>query len=368
MSLIVVRGAESIPASFLDVPHVIYQNDLSWIPESRQDVLSQFSKANPWFNHGESVIAVNDGKSRIAGFFSPEMQINGEPVAYFGYWESVNDLEANRPLFSALEEWAREKGATRLYGPINFSTFGAYRIRTGGFEQGAFPGEPYNPSYYQDLLRGLGFETNEDLEYRSFPVDIPAFLEASSREYNALKRRIDSRLKVEQLTADIWLDKIEEFYQLIDQIFGQNFAYTPVSKAQFKTSMGLSFAEKLCPLSSMIAWGKEGEIAGFFLAFPDYSPLQNQGAGNARLDQVSFAHDFGNLPRPRTMLLKTVGTHPKYRRFGLGSYLGLEGCRLAQDKYDRVIAALLKSDNPSTNFPRRHIQTNRTYALFSKRL
>lgn len=368
MQLIHVTAESCIPESFLDLPHQIYAGDMAWIPESRQGVRRQFKFDNPWFEQGEAVVAVADGKARVAGFFSSENRITGEPVAYFGFWETINDLETNQQLFRAIEDWAREKGAKRLYGPINFSTFGAYRVRTGGFEQGAFPGEPYNPSYYSSLMEGLGFQTNEDLNYLSFPVDIPAFLEATQREYNALRRRVTSQLKIEQLTADIWLDKIDEFYGLIDQIFGQNFAYTPLSREQFKSAMGASFAEKLCPLSSMIAWGKQGEIAGFFLAFPDYGPLMNLGAEPNRMDQVSFTNDFPKLPHPRTMLLKTVGTHPNYRRFGLGSYLGLEGCRLAQDKYERVIAALLKSDNPSTNFPRRHIQPTRTYALYTKSL
>lgn len=363
-------GLEPVPEPFFDVSNVIYADDANWIPESPAAIRASLSKANPWFATGRVLICCKEGEARAVGFLSPTYNADGaeEIRAYFGYFESINDVAAAGEVLSAIEQWACKHGATHLYGPINFNTYGAYRIRTGGFDQGSFPGEPHNPEYYQTLLTQLGYETNDDLSYMSFPIDIPALLEASSREYNALHRRISKQLKVQQLTGDIWLDKLPEFYSLIDQIFGENFAYTPLSYNQFEAAMGRSVAEKLCPLSSMIAWGKEGEIAGFFLAFPDYSPLMNQGAEERRVDHVTFAGSSELLPRPRTMLLKTVGTHPSYRRFGLGSYLGLEGCRLAQDYYDRVIAALLKSDNPSTKFPRRHIQTNRTYALFKRTL
>ena len=84
------------------------------------------------------------------------------PAACFGYWEGLNDPEAHRELLSHAEQWAREKGAKKLYGPINFSTYYAYRIRTEGFWMNLrFPGECYNPEYYQSLLEGLGYTERE---------------------------------------------------------------------------------------------------------------------------------------------------------------------------------------------------------------
>ena len=69
-------------------------------------------------------------KARAGLFFDKNLLMDDVPAACFGYWEGLNDPEAHRELLSHAEQWAREKGAKKLYGPINFSTYYAYRIRT----------------------------------------------------------------------------------------------------------------------------------------------------------------------------------------------------------------------------------------------
>ena len=86
------------------------------------------------------------------------MEIDGVPAAFFGFWETVEDLPTNQKLFLELEDWAKSLGAKILVGPINFSTFYGNRIRIDQKNSHSFLGEPYNPSYYPKILEGAGFE------------------------------------------------------------------------------------------------------------------------------------------------------------------------------------------------------------------
>lgn len=363
-----VDGRSPLPESFFDVARLVYKNDPSWIPEDPAGIAKQFSRANPRIVGGLAMVAVEEGKGRIAAFLMHDQVIDDLKVAYFGFFEAINDPDVVDALFAIVEKWALAHGVLRIYGPVNFNTFGAYRIRTQGFEEGAFPGEPYNPPYYQALLEERGYATDDEMQYGSYPIDMEVLLESSKLEYDSLKPHIESTFNVESLTPAIWLDNHDEFYRLIDMAFSRNFAYSGICPDEFKASMGASFAAKICPVSSMIARTHDGKIAGFFLAFPDYSPLVNQSDTEKVVDGFRTDRDFEKLPMPRTMLLKTVGVHPDYRRHGLSIYLGLEGSLRARERYGQVIATLIRDGNHSSNFPKRHTGSPRRYALYSKAL
>lgn len=361
-------GKQPLPEAFIDIARQVYVDDPNWLPEEADGLRKQFSATNPWFDGRRACVAVIEGKGRLAGFL-PGQEINGEPVAFFGFWEAVEDVDANRELFAAVEAWARSHGAKRLYGPINFSTFGANRLRLDTFELGCFPGEPYNPAYYPALMEQLGY--TRGMRYYSYPVNIEGLLEGSRVEFEKIKPVVDAHFAIEALTPQVWLDNLDQFYELVEQIFGQNFAYTPISREAFGVAMGEAFAAKMCPHASILARTPDGRIAGFFIAVPDYAPLIKQGAA-ARIDasEFKFDRDFERLPHPRAVLAKSVGIHPDFRRTGLSIYLGLELSRRARELggYDTVIGALIREDNPSGRFPSRHVFDTRMYGMFEKAL
>lgn len=361
-------GSQPLPEAFIDVASAVYADDPNWLPEEAEGLRKQFSGANPWFEGRRACIAVVEGKARLAGFL-PGQDINGEPVAFFGFWEALDDSAANRDIFGAVESWAASHGAKRIYGPINFSTYGANRLRLDTIALGCFPGEPYNPPYYPVLMEQLGYSCG--MRYYSYPVNIEGLLEGSRAEYEQIKPVVEAHFAIEALTPQVWLENLDQFYGLVGQIFGQNFAYTPISREAFGAAMGESFAAKMCPHASVIARTLDGRIAGFFLAVPDYAPLIKQGAVDRIVaSDFTFVGDFDRLPRPRAVLAKTVGVHPDFRRTGLSIYLGLELSRRARELggYDTVIGALIREDNPSGRFPSRYVFDTRMYGMFEKAL
>ena len=57
------------------------------------------------------------------------MVIGGVKAARFGHWETTEDLEADGLLMDAIEAWAKGQGAGVIYGPIDVTTYGTYRVR-----------------------------------------------------------------------------------------------------------------------------------------------------------------------------------------------------------------------------------------------
>ena len=93
----------SLPEEFLKLPFQVYAEDPLWHPESSQTVGFSFSSHNPYFHKNKAWLGVEGGQARLAGFHDPDLRIDGVKVAYFGFWESMDDLGVNQKLFADLE-------------------------------------------------------------------------------------------------------------------------------------------------------------------------------------------------------------------------------------------------------------------------
>ena len=94
---------------------------------------------------------------------------------------------------------------------------------------------------------------------------------------------------------------------------------------------------------------------------PNYAPLV---LGST---PPNFARDYPRLTE-RTLLAKTVGVHPDFRKQQLMNYLGAYGMMSFRELYDQVIFCLMRSDNFSRHFTDDLPFEAAQYALFSQDL
>jgi len=364
------QTSDSLPDEFFRLPRKVYSNHPNWLPENEQMVRRQFSSENYFFTTNNCAwVGMVDEIARLAGFFYPDMKIDDEPTAFFGFWETENDLGISRSLFEEFESWARGKGAQKVYGPINFSTYFDNRLRTDSFGGGCYQGEPYNPEYYPELLEAMGFCVHSN--YKTWITENPRMVgELTKKSHEEAMAEIVKTFDIQTLTPQMWIDYLEQLYPVTDEIFKQNFAYTPISADAYKAFCGPEFVKKFCPKSSVITFHREsGNIAGFFLSFPDYSPLLRQGNPN-RIDAnaINYNEHFQLLQKPRMVLSKTAGIMPEYRKHGLYTAMSWELNKRAVEYYEYLAGCMARSDNPSVRIAERFGMGLRSYALYSKKV
>lgn len=364
-------GQQGLPVGFVDLPWAVYADDPDWIPEDREGILTAFSDSNPWFAHGRARAFCIPERARAVGFFRSDVRIAGERVAFFGYWETVGDAMADRMLFERIFAWASSFGARALYGPINFSTFGNYRLRLNA-EPGArtYQGEPYNPGTYPTILELQGFVP--DQYYVCQIADLETVRYIARMRPGILQSLQDAGYRYEPLSRELWLDNLETLHALVDATFAQNFAYTPVSFESFRTEVGASLIEKACPHTSVMVFSPDDTLVAFSLTYPHYGPLACQGAGTRRISvsRLSFAahaHLLDDHP-PVGLLCKTVGVAPGHRSKGILNSLMIYAMDRAGDRYQRWYGAVMRADNPSRKYTRGAHQLERWYALYRCRL
>lgn len=370
-----------LPADFFQVAKDVYQEDPYWIPEDENKIRQHFFSAdNPYFEKCHATVLIHGTDARLVGFYNPELEIEGERAVYFGFWETKNNVSINRELFSKLELWAQRidskaDAPLKVYGPINFSTYQNNRLRMDEFEDGSFIDEPHNPSYYSDILEQLAFEKKYSY-ITAINKDVDKLIQQITPSFTKLKKSVEGLFSFERLTSEVWLDSLETLYPLVDAIFSQNFAYSPISWETFKVQCGKSFSKKLCPETSVLVRDSEGEIAGFFITYPDYSSLVNQSAVNViepmSVSGINYEKHYQQLKSPRLLLAKTCGIAPKYRSSGLFPLMSMQLTLWAESLYEHISGAMIREDNASESFYKSLIKSGNedfvfhNYALFTK--
>jgi hypothetical protein len=172
---------------------------------------------------------------------------------------------------------------------------------------------------------------------------------------------------IEKLDGEKWMRHLDQLYPLVDMIFKQNFAYTPINKDSFRAHCGERFAKKLCPNTSVIVKDEQGDIAGFFLVYPDYSELVNQSGKGISVSDINFSDHYPLLDQPRLALAKTGGVHPKYRSSGLFTIMSMQLTVWSQEYYEHISGAMVREDNHSIHYAKVG-PVERHYALFEKAL
>lgn len=264
-------------------------------------------------------------------------------LCYFGFWNSSNtrDLEAQKELFSQFESWARGQGFHEVFGPIDGSTLGMYRLRLNAFDQPGFWGEPANSQEPIETLKSLGYDVRE--KYYSY---VCHRIEKLRPLMKSLEEKIPktalSDLRFEKLRMEKWSLVEDQIREVANEIFAKNFAFSPMSKEDFSKVYSKPVLEKVCQDTSMLVWADQ------------------------RL--VGFCVNFKDAANPERVLIKTAGVIEPYRRMGLTFFEMIRQVFESQNPYRSAILCLMREGNVPALFLKDFADEVREYGLFSKKI
>lgn len=307
----------------------------------------------------ECLVAYDAGRpvARLAMQTAPELYGAPGPSGLVGWYEAL-DGEAGTALLARARETLAERGAARVLGPMNGSTWKRYRLalppEPGDPAPTPFLSEPVNPPEYPAHFLAAGYTVAA--EYESRAAHRPA-----GESYGPVTgARGADGIRTGPLDPARFDDTLREIYELSLRAFAENLYYTPIAFAEFAAAY-LKIRPLLDPELVRLARGADGRLLAFVFAFPD--PFD-------RVPDLPFAtaEDAGDEPEPRGLrvVLKTLATDPEARGLGLGGRLSEEVHHVAfERRAPSVIHALMQVDNSSTHISGRlHGEPFRRYALF----
>jgi GNAT superfamily N-acetyltransferase len=321
--------------AFIDLPWSIYKGDPMWVPPLKiavKDLLN--TTKNPFFKHAymHPVIAMDGGKcvGRIIGIIDDtHNEYHKEKIAFFGFYESIDNQALATALLDEVARWAKAKGMTQVRGPVNPSTNHECGLLVEGFQDPPQVMMTYNPPYYAKLFEHWGLKKSKDL----LAFNISNKAKFSERLVaHAAKIKEKGRVTFRPVNMKKFDEEVELILDIYNDAWEKNWGFVPASPEEFR-HMAKDMKTIVDPSLILIA-EVNGETAGFSLALPDV----NQAIAKVK-DGKLFPtglvkllwHTKGPF-RKKTInrcRVLTLGIKQKYREVGIGPLLYLEYLRLA---------------------------------------
>lgn len=287
----------------------IYQDMPAPLLASKQSVAEEFERA--WTTEG------NEGEIAHAVLYRNPVLWEEREALLFGNLE-FNTPEAGAAIIKHVIEAAKSSGARELIGPLNGNTWNDYRLSLMG-SQPAFPGEPFNPEGYLDLLKQSGFRV-----LNTYGSGLDESLDYDLDKLQSLRQNLEGQgLTFHTLDQGNLEEDLQLVHALCSKAFVKNFLFTPISQGAFmhKYRQMLRFVDTRFSTLAML----NGKLAAFMFAYPN--PLDASG---------------------KTLVIKTVARDPDHSPSGLGQYLvGLTTQMASEAGMQSMIHALMPDESHS---------------------
>jgi GNAT superfamily N-acetyltransferase len=294
-------------------------------------------RKNPFFEHAEAdyFIARRDGTpvGTIAAILNHRHnEFQQENVAHFGVFEVLNDREAALALLETATDWARQRGAARIVGPMNLSTNDECGTLVEGFDRPPVVLMTYNPPYYVDFLEAAGFTKAMDLLAWHFDLEEVAENMPPKVERVINKVRERHGLTIRPVNLKAWDREVANIKQIYNSAWERNWGFVPMTDAEIEY-LAANLKLILDPAVAFIV-EKDGAAVGFSLSLPDVNqPMHRLCPGPSHLGSyLAAARMLRNRYRTDTIRVLALGVVEKYRARGVDALLYYETVKAAGER------------------------------------
>lgn len=313
---------------FLKVPWYIYREHYPsphWVPPILS-VQRQFLNPhiNPFFEHAECSFWIaqvgNRDVGRIVAVDDADwVRVNGDKTGYFGFFECPNEPEIAHALLNTAFNWLKQRGMKGVIGPLNLSTNHQSGLLVDGFDSPPGIEMPFNPRYYEDLLKTYGLKKHKDLwQWRIHEGSIPARVEK-------LSQRVKTRNRIRIRTMDIknWDAEINRMLEIYNDAWIDLWGFVPLSEKELRY-IAANLKRVIHPNLALVA-ELEGQPVAVCITIMDINPLLQKL--NGRLFPTGLFRLFWDIKvrqKINSGRLIIAGIKNGYRQRGIGSIMYVE--------------------------------------------
>lgn len=159
---------------FIKFPKMLFKNNPCFVPSLDSDERdSLYKEKNPAYEYCDARfwLAIRNGKvvGRVGAIINNRANKKwNEKFVRFGWFDFIEDFEVCKALVEKVKEFGRSRGMKRIHGPLGFTDMDKECWVVEGFENKQNISTLYNPPYYIDFIKRLGFEV--DCEWRQYKM------------------------------------------------------------------------------------------------------------------------------------------------------------------------------------------------------
>ncbi len=331
---------------FIYLPEKVHRNEPTWLPPLYMDERLLFNKKkNKSYKYADAILLLAyRGKKpvgRIMAIVNNRYnEIHKENHGRFCFMECYDDKEVFHALIASAEDWARNKGMTRLVGPLGFSDKDPQGFQIEGFEYPMIMTSANNSPYMVSLLESEGYEKKVDLVnyLGKMPEDLPEV-------YKKVLSRVEKTegYKIREFETKRELKKvIIPALELMNETFREIYGFVPLTdkeKVEFVNRYLLILDPKFIKVVEV-----NGQLIGFAVGIPDPSP--GILACRGRLLPFGFFKVLNEMKRTRKLMMMLGGVKKEYRGKGIDVLMGVKILESAiKQKMEHIDSHLVLEDN-----------------------
>jgi GNAT superfamily N-acetyltransferase len=318
----------------------VYARDPHWVPPLYFERLEFLDpRKNAFFRHAEADYFIARRGGRPVGTIAALVnhrhnEYQGENIAFFGFFEVLDDYPAAEALLQTALEWARARGYSALRGPAQFSTNDEVGLLVDGFDRPPMVLMTYNPPYYVGFLERAGFAKAMDLyAYFHTVAELGGRVEALPPKLLRVVEKIKARgeFTTRQVDLSQFPRELAHVKKMYNSAWERNWGFVPMDDAEIDR-----LAEGLRPIldpALVHLVEREGQPVGFGLSLPDVNYyLHRFRPGPSRLSSyLAVARLLLALRRrpPPGLRVFALGVLEPYRAHGVDALLYYETFRHA---------------------------------------
>ena len=313
---------------FIQFRYDLYRDDPNDVPYLHFDEVNNLDKEkNASFEQCEAdyFIAYKDNKpvGRVAAIINRDANIRWEKkVVRFGWFDFIDDIEVSKALLQTVEDWGKERGMTKMVGPMGFADTDREGMLIEGFEEYGTMYASYNYPYYPKHMEQLGFKKDND--YVQCRVKVP---EKVPDRFAKVAEMVGKRynLHVHKLTRHELLKQGygRKVFQMLNTTYNNLYGFAPLTDNKVDQLVDQYIRIADMNLISVIMDGNENDkMVGFGITFPSLTYVMRK-SHNGRLLPFTWLRLLNAIKwkHADTVDMLLIGVLPEYRSKGANALI-----------------------------------------------
>ena len=319
---------------FIRVPWYVnreHHRSEHWVPPllmDRRDYLNPGK--NPFFDHVQAAfwVARVNGRdvARVAAVIDADyIKFHGEQTGYLGMFECPDDPALARQLVDRAASWLKERGMTRMIGPLELSTNYISGVLVDAFDRDPGINMPYNPPYYDRLLKDCGMTKAKDLLHWGLDPKQPV----PERVVRVADKMAERRgVKIRTMSFADWDAEVLRTLEVYNDAWEKNWGFVPIGEKEY-LHIAKDLKMVLHPDFAILAEAG-GKPAAFVLTDQNVNPIMKKPDGKLfPLGIFRLLWDMKVRPKITSGRLILLGIKAQFRGQGIDSLLFLATHRAA---------------------------------------
>ena len=311
---------------FIRFNYQLYKSCPYAVPDLLSDMLNTFDRQRNGafeFCEADYFLALRQGKivGRVVAHINHRANESWHSRdVRFGWIDFIDDAEVVDALMQTVEQWGRERGMTRIKGPLGFTDMDAEGMLVEGYEELGTMATTYNYPYYPRHMERLGFR--KDADWVEFKIYVPdAIPDKHQRISQIVARKYGLQVKKYTSAKAISHDYGQAIFQLINEAFQPLYGYSALSPRQIDQYVKMYLPIVDLRMVTLIV-DKDQRLVGVGISMPSLSEALQKAHG--RLFPLGWWHLLRVLflkRYPKMLDLLLVAIKPEYQGKGVNALL-----------------------------------------------